>query len=283
MGVFSRSWLLLKESFAVLRDNTGLVMFPIVSGICTLIVTASFAVPGFLLFNSSGDTESVNPAIYVLLFLFYLVNYFVIIFFNAGLVFCVRKILYGQPTTFSEGLKEAWSRFGQILGWAVISATVGMVLQYLRENAGLPGKIIAGLLGMAWNLLTFFVIPVLVFEGVGPIEAVKRSGSIFKRTWGESVVGQFSVSVIIGLLSILGIVPIVLAIVTEQAALIIGAALLALVYWSLLGIVAASLNGIYRTALYVYASTGQVSPLFTQQAITAAFQTRPQKKGLFGM
>ncbi len=216
------------------------------------------------------------------LFLFYLVNYFVIIFFNVGLVFCVRKILYGQQTTFSEGLKEAWSRFGQILGWAAISATVGMVLQFLRENAGLPGKIVAGLMGMAWNLLTFFVIPVLVFEGVGPIEAIKRSGSIFKRTWGESVVGQFSVSAIIGLLSILGIVPIVLAVVTEQAALIVGAVLLAVVYWFMLGIIAASLNGIYRTALYVYASTGQVSPLFTHQAITAAFQPR-QKKGLFGM
>jgi hypothetical protein len=277
-GTFSRSWQLLKESAAVLRDNTSLIVFPVVSGICTLIVSASFMVPGFFLINTSGDSESINPALWVLLFFFYLVNYFVVIFFNAALIFCVRKILHGQPTTFSEGMGEAWRNVGKILGWAAISATVGMLLQMIRENAGILGKIIVGLIGMAWNLLTFFVIPVLIFEGVGPIEAIKRSGSIFKRTWGESVIGQFSLGAIFGLLSLLGIVPVVLAILTKTAALIIGAVALMVVYWFMLAMISASLMGIYRTALYEYATTGQVSPAFSQQAIVSAFQAKPQKK-----
>ncbi len=127
-GTFSRSWTLLKESFAVLKDNAGLIVFPVISGICTLIVSAAFFVPGFLLFGSSGESESVNPLIYVLLFLFYLVSYTVIIFFNAALIFCVRNILHGQPTTFSEGMGMAWRNIGKIVGWAAVSATVGMVL-----------------------------------------------------------------------------------------------------------------------------------------------------------
>ena len=277
-GTFSRSWQLLKESLAVLRDNTGLVVFPIVSGICTIIVSASFLVPGFFLLDRSGDVVKVNPLVYVLLFFFYLVNYFVIIFFNAGLIFCVRKILHGQQATFSEGVSDAWSKVGKILGWAAISATVGMVLQMIRENAGVFGKIIVGLIGMAWNLLTFFVVPVLVFEGVGPFEAIKRSGSIFKKTWGESVIGQFSLGLVFGLLGLLGIVPIVLAALTGKVALIVGAVALMLIYWFMLGIISASLTGIYRTALYEYATTGQVAPAFSQQAIVSAFQPKPQKK-----
>lgn len=281
-GTFSRSWQLLKESAAVLRDNTGLIIFPVVSGICTLIVSASFMVPGFFLINTSGDSKSINPALWVLVFFFYLVNYFVVIFFNAGLIFCVRKILHGQPATFSEGMSMAWRNVGKILGWAAISATVGMALQMIRENAGILGKILVGLIGMAWNLLTFFVIPVLIFEGVGPIEAIKRSGSIFKRTWGESVIGQFSLGAIFALLSLLGIAPVVLAILTKSAALIIGAVALMVVYWFMLAMISASLMGIYRTALYEYATTGQVSPAFSQQSIVSAFQAKPQKK-LFGM
>jgi hypothetical protein len=284
-GTFSRSWTLLKESFAVLKDNPGLIVFPVISGICTLIVAAAFFVPSFFLVGSSGDSESINPLFYVLLFLFYLVNYTVIIFFNAALIFCVRSILHGQPTTFSEGMGMAWRNMGKILGWAAVSATVGMVLQAVRENAGWFGSLLSGLAGMAWNLLTFFVVPVLVFEGLGPIGAVKRSGSIFKQTWGESVVGQFSISFVFGLLAILGVAPIAIGIALTAAGgsglLVIGGVLIAAVYWLALAIVGASLSGIYRTALYDYATTGQVSAAFSQQAIVGAFAPKPQRK-LFG-
>jgi hypothetical protein len=284
-GTFSRSWLLLKESFAVLRDNPGLIVFPVISGICTLIVSAAFFVPSFFLFGGSGESEGFNPLIYVLLFLFYLVSYTVIIFFNAALIFCVRNILHGQPATFSEGMGMAWRNIGKILGWAAVAATVGMVLQAIRENAGWVGSLISGLAGMAWNLLTFFVVPVLVFEGLGPIEAIKRSGSIFKQTWGESMVGQFSIGAIFALLSILGIAPIAIGIALTAGGgsglLVIGGALIAAVYWLTLAVVGASLSGIYRTALYDYATTGQVSAAFSQQAIVGAFRPKQQRK-LFG-
>lgn len=284
-GTFSRSWLLLKESFAVLKDNAGLIVFPVISGICTLIVSAAFFVPSFLLFGTNGDSESINPLFYVLLFFFYMVSYTVIIFFNAALIFCVRSILHGQPTTFSEGMGMAWRNIGKILGWAAVSATVGMILSAIRENAGWFGSLLAGLAGMAWNLLTFFVVPVLVFEGLGPIAAIKRSGSIFKQTWGESVVGQFSISLFFGLLAILGILPIaagiVLAATGASGLLVVGGVLIAAVYWLILAVVGASLSGIYRTALYDYATTGQVSAAFSQQAIVSAFAPKQQRK-LFG-
>lgn len=281
-GVFSRGWLLVKESATVLKDNTSLIIFPVVSGICTIIVSASFFVPGFFLLNGTGDEAKINPVAYVLLFFFYLANYFVVVFFNVGLISCVRKIMHGQPTSFAEGMSDAWRNIGKIFSWAVISATVGVLLQalrsLLRDNLGWLGGLIAGLFGAAWSLVTLFVVPVMVFEGMGPIEAIKRSWSIFKKTWGENFVGQGSMGIIFFLLGLLGIAPIVLAIVTGTAALIIGAVLLAVIYWFILGIIFATLNGIFRMALYEYATTGQVSPLFSQQAIVSAFQAKPQKK-----
>ncbi len=281
-GTFSRSWQLVKESAAVLRDNTGLVVFPVVSGICTIVLTISFFVPLFFLFDTGGDEVRVNPLAYVLVFLLYLVNYFVVIFFNCGLVWCVRRIFYGQQTSFSEGMGEAWKHAGTIFSWALISATVGMLLQAIREKAGWLGNLASGLLGLAWNLLTFFVVPVLVFEGAGPVDSIKRSGSIFKQTWGESVVGSFSLGAVFFLLGLLGAVPILLGIATGSAVFIIGGAAVALVYWFILAIVSASLNGIYRTALYEYATTGRIAGQFSQQAIVGAFSAKPQRKKLFG-
>ncbi len=284
-GTFARSWALLKESLAVLKENTGLIVFPVASGLCTLIVSAAFFVPGFFLVGSPGEGEGINPLFYVLLFLFYLVNYAVVVFFNAALIFCVRSILHGRPTSFSEGMGQAWRNVGKVLGWAAVSATVGMALQAVRERSGWLGSILSGMAGMAWNLLTFFVVPVLVFEGLGPIEAVKRSGSIFKQTWGESVVGQFGISAVFGLLAVLGMAPIVIGAALTAGGgsglLVMGGILISAVYWLVLAIVGASLTGIYRTALYEYATTGQVGAVFSRQSIVGAFAPRQRRK-LFG-
>ncbi|MFH1234595.1 MAG: DUF6159 family protein [Candidatus Diapherotrites archaeon] len=272
----SQSWDLVKESFSVLRKDKEMLLFPLISGITALLLLASFIVPIFFL----GGTESsgaFDTLWLVWLFAYYVLSYFIVIFFNVGLVTCAHIRLSGGDPTFRDGLNNAFKNIGKIFVWALIAATVGMVLRFLSEKAGLIGRIIIAILGMAWSFLTFFVVPVLVFEGVGPIESIKRSGSLFKKTWGENIAGQVSMGFIFFLLIIGGaIVLLVPAFLSGMPLAIVAAIALLVAYIVVLSIVSSALDGIFKTALYIYATTGKVPEAFKPELVETAFQRKPE-------
>ncbi|MEO8012389.1 MAG: DUF6159 family protein, partial [Dokdonella sp.] len=179
---FSQSWSLVKASASVLRSDKELLVFPLVSAICSMIVAASFFVPALLggVFARVGDTGRPDVAMYALLFAFYIVQYAVIIFFNAALVGAALIRLRGGDPTVADGFRIAMSKLPAILGYAVIAATVGVLLRAAQERLGFIGRFIVGLVGLAWTVATFLVVPVLVTNDVGPVDAVKRSAELLK-------------------------------------------------------------------------------------------------------
>jgi Flp pilus assembly pilin Flp len=279
MGRWGRSWELVKLCWSVLRQDKELVVFPIVSAIAVVLVTATFIVPGVFsgYWKSFTGDQGVPVSAWVLLVLFYLVQYAVIIFFNAALVSAALVRLKGGDPTLGDGLRGAWSHIGAVLGWAAISATVGLVLQALRERGGFAGAIAAALGGFAWNVITFLVIPVLVVEDVGPIGAIKRSASLLKKTWGEQIIGNAGIGLIFGLIGLavaavgiaLGVV-VVNAGATAAGVVLIVLTILAVVVVAMLS---ATLRGIYSAALYQYAVDGDTG-VFTEEVLAGAFRSK---------
>lgn len=277
----SNSWQLVKASAEVLRADKELIVFPIVSFVALLIVTVSFAVPSVLagIFDSSvSGSEGVPIAAYVIGFLFYLVQYFVIFFANSALVGAAMIRLRGGDPTVSDGFRIAMQHSGKIFGYALIAATVGMILRAVSERGGTIGQIVASFVGLGWNLATYLVVPVLVVEDLGPIDSVKRSGSLLKRTWGEQVVGNFGIGTVFGLLTfgviLLGVPLILLAASTESVVFIILAIALLVIAVATLALLNAALSGIYAAALYRYAVDGNTSGYFEQALISNAFRKK---------
>lgn len=272
----SRSWHLVKASAGVLRSDKELLLFPVISGIATLLVAATFLVPvlGLRLFEG-GD---IGPLGFVMLFLFYVTQYFVIFFFNTALVGAAMIRLEGGDPTVADGLRIARSKIGVILGYAAIAATVGLVLKSLGEKAGGLGKIIINMIGMAWTFATFLVVPILVTRDVGPIDAVKESVTLLKRTWGENVVGNVGINFAFGLITT--------AVVVLAMAMVVGAAMLGgpklATAAVVIGVVAvagvavfqAALSGVYSAAVYRYAVDGQAPQGFTGGELQAAFRPK---------
>src|SRR3989344_6704753 len=178
---FSQSWQLVKQSYAVLKLDKEMLLFPIISGVLTIIAFISLFIPLGVLTLLTGLNQT---NFYLLLFLYYLITYFIVIFFNTGLITCAQMRLNGQDPKFKDGFKKAWKHLGSILVWSLISATVGLILRIIidkieeSEKLGPLGKIIGsifiGLLGLAWNLLTFLVIPVIIFENKSAFSAIKQ-------------------------------------------------------------------------------------------------------------
>jgi len=277
----SNSWQLVKASWAVLRADRELIVFPIVSFAAAAFVTITFMIP-LIGFAAAGtmrglSREGIDPLLYVGLFLFYLVQYAVVFYCNSALVGAALIRLQGGDPTVGDGFRIANQHLGKILGYALISATVGMILRAIAER-GMLGRIVATLVGVGWNIATYLVVPVLVVEDIGPIDAIKRSAALLRKTWGEQIVGNVSISVVFGLITfglfLLGI-PILMIVVPLQslalliAALIVGA--LVIIGVSLLG---SALNGIYTAALYRFATGGEASAFFDNELIQSAFRRR---------
>jgi hypothetical protein len=275
----SRSWQLVKASWAVLRQDRQLLLFPLISSGAALVVVLCFALPvfglGALDSMSGGESKAVSAATYVVGFLFYVCLYFVIFFFNAALVGAAMMRFDGAAPTVGDGLRIANSKFGAILGYAIVAATVGMILRVIQERVEFIGKIVVGLLGAGWTIATYLVVPILVTREVGPIEAVKESAMALKKTWGENIIGQGGIGSVFGLIHFLiivcGIVLVVAAAATGSGILIGLAAFMAIVAVVIAALVHAALSGIYAAALYRYAATGQASNGFDADAMQLAF------------
>ena len=280
MGKFSRSWRLVKQSFAILRSDKQLMLFPILSAISCFIVTAIMATGGaFMLMPAraaalaAGERFNPNqsPMFMLGMLALYVVNYFVIVFFNVALIGVANSRLMGGSWTFRDGLELAWARKGTILQWAFVAATVGVILRTVEERMGIIGRIIMRIIGIAWTLACYFVVPVLAFEDLGPIDAVKRSAKLFRDTWGEKVIGGFSLSLVSMLLMLPSIGFVVVAgYLGGAAGLLIGIAIM-FIYLLLLSVFMSAVGGIFNAALYRYACFKQVPPAFSHELIASAW------------
>lgn len=290
---FNRSWELVKASASVLRSDKQLLVFPLVSALSSLVVTATFFVPAVLyalsqhLFTtappSSLSREPMpeqlhSPLVYLFIFLFYLSQYSVVFFANTALVGAALMRLRGGKPTVATGFHLALRHSRAILGYALLAATVGMVLRTLSERAGILGRLGAGLIGLAWNVATYLVAPILIIEKVGPVEAVKRSTALLQRTWGEQLVGNAGLGAAFGLfvlLALLLFIPLLIWAASLQSfAWIIALSALFLAALGALLLVQAALSGIYTAAVYLYASEGFTGGPFREEQILQAFRTK---------
>ncbi len=278
---FSNSWSLVKASAAVLSADKELMVFPAVSAVLSVMVLITFAVPSVMagLFDSVARADSGVPlAGYVVGFLFYVVQYFVIIFCNTALVGAALIRLRGGDPTLADGFRLAQSRIVPILGYAVIAATVGVILRAISERSGFLGRIVVSFVGLAWNLATFLVVPVLAAENVGPVDAVKRSAACLRKTWGEQIVGAAGMGAVFGLISfgvvLLGIALFVAAAATQSPALMIAVAVGFVLTLMTLVLVSSTLGGIYAAAVYRYAAEGDAGTFFSAEQVRGAFQRK---------
>ena len=271
---------LAKGSWGVLRDDRKLMVLPLLSGLAMLVVALVFFGPVALIVNN-GSGNSSKPLAWILGAIGYLAITYVLVFFNAALVYAADKRLRGEPVTIGEAVHAAGARAHVLLPWAVLSATVSIALRALEERAGIIGRIVGSLIGLAWSLVTFLVLPVLVIEQLGPIQAVKRSTELFKRTWGENVMANAGIGIVAIVATLAGAIPCALLIAIGGPIAVLG--IVALVAWVIaVQIVAAALTGILQMALYRFAVDGTV-PGFDLDKLRGAFRPRRSSGGgLFG-
>ena len=298
-GRLSRGWSMAKASFTVLKQYPKLAILPAMSGAIFLLV-AGVILASLLpqlglahnttssIWNWLGDGKSPSIWFYVAGFAVVFVMTAMAIFFNVALIHCALRAHAGETPSIRAGLAAAVSLLPQILGWALVTTTIGIVLNMitdaLKDYLGFLGGLLGGLLELSWAVITYFVVPVLVTEKVGPIAAVKRSAAVLRSKWGESLAGEARIGLLGTLFFLLSAL-----IFAGGAALVFSKGAMAMagigVILMVLGVLAAivsmvvvqTLSTIFQSGVYIYATTGQVPPSLDRDLVEGAFQPKPKK------
>lgn len=266
---------LMKMSWRVFMGDRELIAFPLLTAFVMAVVLAVFGVAALgagtfdRLEAAEADSQAALSGVdYVLGAALMFTMYFVGIFFNSALVAAALERLRGGNPTVGSGLNKAMSHLPAILGWAVIAATVGLVLQILRDRMdNFIGRLALSLVGGVWAYMTFFVVPLLVSEGIGPIGAIKRSSGLFQATWGRQVAAGFGFGIVYVLAAIAAAAITAILFFVHP---IIGVAGGAIAFAIALGTVAA-MEGIFKAALYEFAM-GESPIGFDRGTLSSAYR-----------
>lgn len=276
-----RGWHLGMACCRALADQPKLMLFPLVSATAAIALLATSFAPGNVMTRLAAIDLTANPRLDALTIVmiagYALALNFIVIMCNAALVFsCLRYFETGRAS-LREGWTLALARLPSIAAWSVLGATVGLMLGWLqsllKDNLGFLGEFLGGMLQTAWAVVTYFVTPVLVVEGLGPIAAVKRSGEIMKKTWGETLGSEIGLG-LLGFLMMIGatLVSLAIAVVGLRAganAWLIGGAVGTLFVGVIVAL--AALSSILNAALYRFAIDGQLPKGFDRDTFATAF------------
>jgi hypothetical protein len=281
LSAFKRSNLLLSQSYAILRGNESLVWLPVVSAFFSLLVLITFIGPilafhnvTFPLLVAKTLTPKQSTIFWLYTFVDYIISFGVVTFFNTALMYCAKQLLSGNSATSRDGIAFAWTRIRVIAGWAVVSATVGVVLRMIEDRVPFVARIAMAAVGTVWSIATFFVVPSFVYEDISIVDALKKSGSAISKTWGVGVAYYFSFGIIELVFVLVSLIPVIFGIISQNVTDIVvgvGITLVALIVYATYS---TALKAIYETALYQYSLTGVLPSQYDPELITGAFRNK---------
>jgi hypothetical protein len=268
-------WQLSKKSWSVVRSHPGIARLPVYGGLLALLVFIVLGAPGVLLLGVGDDNTAATIGGVILIAIGSYFATFSVIYFNVALAAAANQVLLGGKPDIAAARRAARGRIGTIAAWALVSVAISLLVSVIRDKGGFLGSIVAGIGGAIWSLVTFLVIPVVAFEGVGPIKAMKRSATLFRERWGQQVTGNIAIGGISGLIVLLGIGlgvgGVVLLISASSVAEIAGGVLIALgIVVAIAGAVfGGAVRGVFGVALYYYVAEDRAVGPFTSAELAS--------------
>lgn len=274
MGRIGNAWRIAKASWAVLAKDRELAVIPVVAAFGSLLAFAVLAGPGYLLLGGSDAVQTSNAGLWLVVVVATVAAAWVSAIGQAAVVAGAGQRMDGGDPTLTTAYATARTRAGRLLGWALLATVVSIVLDQIEQRLGVLGRVVSWIGGVAFAVMSFLALPVIVFEDVGAIEAFKRSSRLLKGTWGEQVTFSFGLGVL-GFLAILPAVAVGAGLsATGILPLVVLGVAAAFVWVVLVVAVTSALSAVFKTALYRWANGLPVDPAFDADELAGAFRPR---------
>lgn len=266
----------------MVRSQPGLAKLPLTGGVFAVVAFVVVGVPAAVLADSDNEVIAIG-GIVMLAIAAYLTT-FVVVFFNVVLAIAGDQVIRGEHPDVGAARAMARSHLRNIATWALLSAVFSVLVRAVRRRGGVTG--FAAAIGAdIWALVTFLVVPVLAFERIGPIAAMKRSAAMFHQRWGQQLTGGLVIGGATGLITLFGVilaiggaVLLVAGATTTDAV----AGFVIIVVGTVVGVGAAvfggATRGVFGVALYRYIGEDRALEPFTTMDLNASVG----QSGLFG-
>ncbi len=278
VGKLKSSWLLFKESWRYLAADKEMLMIPLITAVLNLLLFGFLIGAAVLIFAGgefalSGEGEPMSNFELLLTFFVYVISAFTLALSQSAVAHTVYTRAHGGDSKLGEALGSAFSNWSALLIWSLITATVGIVLRMVAERSKLLGSIMVRLMGAAWSIATYFVIPSIVLEKKGSFSAISRSKEVFLATWGETLVANISIGLTFFIAHIIAFVTFIgLMMISPNSGMLLGAIMVLYVGWLVISILVQSvLESILKTLLFVYATERVHPPNFNPELLDNMF------------
>ncbi len=266
-------WRLGLYSFRFVMTHKSLLLLPLFSALSIMLALALiyFATNDALIRFNVKDIH-LTAIIMLACVMAYFSCIFIAIFFNVMLIAMVNDYFENKRLSFVVGYSRAAHCIPAILSWALITGSVGILikmLEALEEKLHIP-SILSALLEVGWAAATYFVVPIICFQGsASPSVLYDESARLIRQTWGEGVLKIIGASLFMFVLGI----PLYLAFVVlfnttsayhTHLYIILGIASLFMM------MLAAIMNGTLQTVFYKYADSQYIPPDFQSEFLTQA-------------
>lgn len=277
-GKIATGWSLAKASWAVLKADRSLAIFPLLALVCAAVASVLVGSVGVAVADGTDVKWLVVPfllaAIYVAIFF--------LVYFNVALAGAARLSIDGRDTSLRDGLAVARSRRKVIAGWALLEFGLGLLISAIgallgggNARGGGGTNIVSWIAGAAWSVASFFVIPVLALEGIGPRAALKRSVALVREHWGEGVVGRTGIGTAVFLVAVVPVLGMSVgtdALNKAHSPFATPATIITVIGVLAVFALSSALSIIFRMELYHYATEGRLTGNFAQRDIDATFR-----------
>lgn len=281
MGKWAESKVLTSKCWSIIRTRKYLMLFPVIGMLLAMVPVLGLGIPAAIAL--SADNHLIGWPLIVLAMIGAMV---VGQFCTAALVACADEELHDRPSSLGHGFNRAASKFGHILSWSLINVVVSALVSLIRGNnqGGMVENIVRNLaavaLDVAWQVVTFFVLPFIMLGDLATPAAMKASASLVKKVWGNQIRGGVRIG---GIVLLLGIIPSILAMVGGGLLTSLGnvgagfgiplmiLGLIALVCCSLL---VQAMRSLFAVALFRYAEDSEVIGGFTESELKSAVRTK---------
>ncbi len=270
-----QGWELARVSLRVVRRRMRIVLFPVMGVFALVVLLGTFVGGTILVFGVSLEQlPSVLAAIIALDLGLNVLLYFLLVLLNAAIAVFALELFDGGTPKVWRALRTTLGGGRPLLAWALIAAMVSTVIhvvQILVPALNIP----LAVAGFLWTFFVPLVAPIVLFEGLGPFRAMRRSARIRRSTWVEGISGLVSVYVMFILLGLLAVIPpLVGYLIGGLIGLAVGL-LPSILYLIPLFFVGTTTKSVLVAVVYRYGTTGEVPAEFRGKMFRHAPEAPP--------
>ncbi len=256
----------------ILGSHKGLLWLPMISGLIGFIL---FLILVLVFKGLDMNAKIIEFSNIGLIVLYYSIIMFTITYSNFVMASAVIDIFEGKYKGIRNAMKRVRSVLPQIIVFALLDVVLTIVFLLIKSRFRKKDMALDMYRsGFNWNKSRSFLIPIVLYEGVGPIQAYKRAFILFFKKLGVRTLGRVTVGVTIILYIVGGLIIsyLLIKLFISFKFVPILVIILFVLYLSFVFVYATTLQSILSVVLYRYA-TGKKIPENIKKMIQLLYKT----------